>query len=220
MIDAVIFDLDGTLIDSFSGILETAHEVLVAAGLPAPNLRQTERLMRRGLLLETVFIELGVEPSRIDEIMGAYRARYRRGAVLQATPFPETVPCLESLSALGLPLAVATSKRHDLALLALDASGLRAYFRDVVGHNSVALGKPHPEMVLTLAERVGVAPDRCLVVGDSLADVAMGRAAGARTCAVRCDALELAEIEEASPDYIVDHLDAVALLVRAARSSS
>jgi pyrophosphatase PpaX len=215
VIEAVIFDLDGTLIDSFPGMIATAREVLIAAGQAAPPAEQFERLMRRGLLLDELFLAFGIEASRVAELMVAYRTRYATTAVLAVRPFAETVPCLTALSARGLPLAVATSKRHDMALLALGAAGLLPYFRDVVGQDSVARGKPHPEMVLTLAQRLGVRPERCLVVGDSPYDVLMGRAAGARTCAVRCAALAVEDLRAAGPDSIVASLDEVLALVEA-----
>ncbi|GIW08613.1 MAG: hydrolase [Dehalococcoidia bacterium] len=216
MIGAVIFDLDGTLIDSFPGMIATAREVLAAAGLPAPPAERFERLMRRGLLLDELFLEFGIASEHVSDLMQDYRTRYAANAVLAVRPFPETLPCLKALTALGLPLAVATSKRLDMAQRALAAAGLLPYFRDVLGHDSVSRGKPHPEMVTTLAARLQVPPEGCLMVGDSLYDILMGHAAGARTCAVRCDALPTEELLAVRPHFIIDRLDELPPLVRLA----
>ena len=104
----------------------------------------------------------------------------------------------------GLWLAVATSKTARIAREALEAAGLVDFFALVLGVDSVGQPKPAPNLVLVILAELGAAASRALVVGDTVHDVAMGRAAGARTCAVTYGAQSPVELAIAGPDFLVD----------------
>jgi HAD superfamily hydrolase (TIGR01509 family) len=205
-VEAVIFDLDGTLIDSFAGMIATARSVLADGGHPLPTAAELHLMLRRGLLLDEVFDHLGVVPDLIPGLMLAYRERYAANAVLQVAAYAEAVPCLRALAEAGLPLAVATSKRHDIAERALQAARLRSWFSAVIGHDSVVNPKPAPDMVTAIAERLKVTADRCVVVGDSPYDVRMGKAAGATTVGIRGDDPGSEALVASDPDFLIDRL--------------
>ncbi|GIW11805.1 MAG: phosphoglycolate phosphatase [Dehalococcoidia bacterium] len=205
MIAAVIFDLDGTLIDSFAGMIATARQVLAEAGYPVPSVEHLHRQLRRGLTLAEVFPSLGLDPPQSAVLLERYRERYLEETVLQVRPFPEAQPCLAALAAAGFPLAVATAKRQDAALKALVVTGLLPYFQAVVGQDGVSPSKPHPAIVEHLAARLGRPPAQCLVVGDSLADIQMGKAAGAWTCGVLAGE-PFDELRQLQPDWLIDRL--------------
>ncbi len=217
MIDAVIFDLDGTLVDSFDGMIGNVQAVLRDFGYLAPEAGAIRRMMRQGMLLEHMLAVAGTSESVIAALVREYRARYDSGIVQAIRPFPETVPCLVALRDAGLRLAVATSKRYDVAVKALAAAGLTDWFPVVIGHDSVANPKPGPDMVLEAARLHGVKATRCLVAGDSAYDIEMGRAAGARTCAVLGDEHVTGVVLNSNPDYTVKRLDELPSIVAALR---
>ncbi len=176
-IEAVLFDMDGTLVDSDAAVerawrawaaehgVEPAAVLAVAHGAPA---ERTVRLVRPDLT------EAGVA------------AAAARQLALQYDDLSDVVPtpnAAELLAALRLPWAVVTSADARLAKARLGAAGIAAPL--LVTVEDVRAGKPDPEGYLRAAELLGVAPERCLVVEDAAVGVAAGRAAGARVAALK-----------------------------------
>jgi HAD superfamily hydrolase (TIGR01509 family) len=180
-IEAVIFDLDGVIVDSEIWWDEARREFAARRGkqwteadraaVMGANSRQWSRTMRERLGLD--------EPDRQIEraIVGAVVERYRReGAPL----IPGAVEAVRRI-ALAWPTAVASSAHPEVIDAALETTGLRDAFRVVVSSDEVERGKPAPDVYLEAARRLAVEPDRCLVVEDSLNGVKAAKAAG-MTC--------------------------------------
>ena len=214
--DLLICDLDGTLVDTRDGIAATLRATLEEAGFPAPPPSEVYPLI--GLPLDTLFRRFLPEASAdglAARLVEAYRDRYRRTVTPHTRAFPGVAATLDACRKAGLQLAVATSKTVRIARETLEVAGLADAFALVLGVDSVARPKPAPDMVLRVLAELGAAPGRTLVVGDAGHDVAMGRSAGARTCAVTYGVQTRAELLAAEPDCLVDRFGDVLGIVRA-----
>lgn len=201
----MVFDFDGTLADTFAGIEHCVNVALCHFGMPVVTPQTLRPTI--GLSLEVVFrsvIEAEVPERRIAELVAMYRQRYPREAPGLTTLFPGVLALLETLTRQGLALAVATSKASSNILPILDALGLLGYFEVVCSDDLVRNGKPHPDMLYYIAERMNVSPEWMLVVGDTRFDIEMGGQAGAATCAVTWGNHSREQLTAVSPTYIVD----------------
>ncbi len=184
--DAVIFDLDGVLLDSerpglvllaerleAAGVAFEAAELQAVCGRPRDYLHGfvTERLTPLGLDADDFVLDYDV---RKNELIA-------RGAI---RPFPGALALLDGLRRAGRRLALATSTERPRAVVRLAGTGLLEAFDVTVTGDEVVRGKPHPDIFLLAAERVGAGRDRCWVVEDSQAGVDAARAAGMRVLAI------------------------------------
>jgi len=173
---AVLFDLDGTLVDSVADIAEALNELLAAEGRDPYPLAAVKRMVGEGVvrLMEKAFKEADGAPDRAERFMEIYTPRSTRLTV----PVEGAFAALDHFKGLGIPLAVCTNKPDDAAREVLDGLGLLPYFREVIGGTSGLPRKPDPAILIEAARRLGAEPANTLMVGDSLPDVAAARAAG------------------------------------------
>lgn len=172
---AVLFDLDGTLLDTRDMILESfkyAHTKVLGANPPPP---EEELLSLIGIPLKTQ-MEL-IAPSKSEELFLAYQEKNKQICESMLGGFAGTEAALERLLESGLRLAVITSKRHDPAVQGLVSKGLDGYFEFVIGADDVAEHKPKPGPLLVACERMGLAAEDCAYVGDSPYDMQAARSA-------------------------------------------
>lgn len=205
--DAVLFDMDGVLMDSehrwnevraafaaaHGRTWETDDQVAVMGG----NSRQWSVIMRDRLGLD------GMDPDRIcDEVVRDVVARFRAGAVEVIPGAPEAVRRI----AADRPVAIASSAHADVIAAAIDALGLHGVFGAIASSDEVEHGKPAPDVYLLAAARLGVEPSRCLVVEDSTNGVLAGKAAGATVVLVPNAAVPPAPGTDAIADLVLDRL--------------
>ncbi len=198
LVAAVLFDLDGTVIDSAPDLAGAANDMLRARGLPdAPydRLRAAVGSGARGLVGEAFGVIPGdatFEPLR-DEFLSRYESRMTRDTRI----FDAVDQLLRSLESRSLPWGIVTNKSIRLADPLSRALGLFERAAVVIGGDSTPHAKPHPEPLLEAARRMQVDPTRCFYVGDDLRDVQAGRAAGMKTVAAKWGYLGLGESVEA-----------------------
>jgi len=201
---AIVFDLDGTLIASHDLIASTVNSVLVSRGHPVVDAGAVHALT--GLPLEEIFRAVlpAAEHESALRCVDEYRRIFDRDVLPALEPIPGTRQMLATVVPLA-PLAVATGRLTSTARLMLARSGLDGYFGVVLGADAAIRPKPYPDLLLEVLFRLGrIAPASVLVVGDSAADVAMARAAGARVCAVTWGAQTREALLETGPDWCVD----------------
>lgn len=194
-----LFDVDGTLVYSASDICGAIQEVLVARGR-----RDVEEVFLRryiGRHLIDLFLDLGFERERIDQMIADYRQIYLERKHSSTSVIPG-VP--EMLAELGGRKSTATTKGSLTTRAVLEQFGLVRYFDHVQGTDGFP-AKPEPDVLFKSIEVFGVAPGECLLVGDAPADMEAGRRAGVRTCAVRYGYGDTAEMAKWEPDYWIDH---------------
>ena len=179
----IVFDLDGTLVDTAPDLVRALNQTLDLEGLPHLNLATARSLVGQGarVLIERAASLSGVSfsPTRIDELKRAYINYYRADIARESAPYPHVERALDTLAQLGAKLAVCTNKRTDLSVMLLETLGLAHRFSAIVGADSVPYQKPHPDHYRAAVARAGGVVRRSLMVGDSAADVASARGAGA-----------------------------------------
>jgi len=183
---AVLFDLDGTLIDSAPDLAGTANDMRVARGdapLAYAELRPMVGAGARGMIGRAFGVtpEDDVFESLRDEFLALYATRLLR----ETCVFAAVEPVLRVVEASGLPWGIVTNKAERFTVPVVAGLGLQRRAAVVIAGDTTPHAKPHPEPLLEAARRVGVAPAACVYVGDDLRDVQAGRAAGMRT-AVAC----------------------------------
>lgn len=178
---AVLFDLDGTLIDSIGLIMASMRYAFDKCEAPAPS--DAEWLSGVGTPLRTMFERYASDDESIDRFIAAYREHQFANHDLLVKCFDDVPDTIAALKARGHPLAVVTSKTDALARRGLEHVGLASYFDTIVGCDACARHKPHPEPVLTALTRLGYEPEEALFVGDSVHDIEAGNAAGVLTVA-------------------------------------
>jgi 2-phosphoglycolate phosphatase len=201
-----LFDIDGTLLDSAPDICGAVQEVIVANGSHAREFEYLRSFV--GLHLIDLFQDVfpAFDSERIDGLIKQYRTIYLGRCHRQTKLFPGVK---EALAALGGRKSTATTKGTPTTRAVLTQFGLIQYFDHVQGTDGIPY-KPAPDVILTAMAALGARPEECLMVGDSTADMAAGRAAGIKTCAVRYGYGNQQELARLVPDYWVDDLRALA----------
>lgn len=202
----LIFDLDGTLVDSFGDIHDAMVDALAAIGLETSD--PIRALCRRGVELER-FYELAtgrppVAGEELDRFVAAYRAGYRSRGVA----FPGVAATLSTLrrGLAGVPFAVATTKQTAMARRVVDAAGLGGFF-DVVRGSDGLPHKPDPAVLHDIARATGRPLDGAIIVGDTDRDVLLARAAGCVSVAVTYGGWSRAELAALGPDHLIDRFE-------------
>ena len=195
---AVLFDLDGTVIDSAPDLAGAANEMRRVRGLPDvpyERLRATVGSGARGLVGEA----FGVVPGDEDFIAlrDEFLARYALRLTNQTRVFAQVGTLLDALDAQAVPWGIVTNKAIRYAEPVTRALGLYDRAAVVIGGDSTPHSKPHPEPLLEAARRMRIEPARCLYVGDDVRDVQAGHAAGMLTVAVTWGYLGMGEPVEA-----------------------
>ncbi|HII40439.1 MAG TPA: HAD family hydrolase [Thermoplasmata archaeon] len=214
---AVLFDVDGTLLDTRDAWVAAFDAGLAAIG--APGMPGTEGARWIGTPIEAIYAErcgLSGDPLRtaVAEFQRSEAESVRRGV----RSFPGVPEMLASLR--PWRLGAITNKRHDTTLAALGAANLGDRFAIVLGGDSVARKKPAPDPVLQAARELGIPAESCAVVGDTEVDVHAGREAGAVTVGVTWGYGIRARLEDAGVGYLVETPAALPPLLRALTPST
>lgn len=215
---AVLFDLDGTLIDSAPDLAGAGNDMRAARGLavlPLAHYRPMVGSGARGMVDRA----LGVQPddpefaALRDEFLQRYEGRMTQETVV----FPEMVHLLTALRERSAPWAIVTNKATRFSVPLVAAIGLLQDAATLVCGDTTPHVKPHPAPLLEAARRIGFEPAHCVYVGDDRRDVQAGRAAGMSTVAVRWGYLGVDEPVEAwGADHIIDSpMDLLKLLALA-----
>jgi HAD superfamily hydrolase (TIGR01509 family) len=182
---AVIFDLDGTLVDSEPNYYEAGRLTLAEHGVPDFTWAEHESYV--GISThETVVLwreRYGLRAS-VDELLAATNRRYLELARARTRAYPEMRKFVELLAAEDVPMAVASGSSPEAIDAILAGTGLEAFLHTVVSADDVARGKPAPDVFLEAARRLGADPADCVVLEDAAPGAAAAAAAGMRCIAV------------------------------------
>lgn len=195
--DAVVFDWDGTLIDSTPTIARSIQAAAADLGLPVPDFERASHVIGLGLQDALALAVPELPPARAAEFSARYRVHYlAQDQSLQL--FGGARELLDALRASGKPLAIATGKTRIGLERALQTTGLGPWF-DAFRCADQTRSKPDPAMLLELADELGLDPRRMLMVGDTSHDLQMAAAAGASGVGMTHGAHPVAELQRWQP---------------------
>ncbi len=208
---AVLFDLDGTLIDSAPDIAAAADRALAECGLPARGLTRirgyigggADRLIHRCL---TDRLDGVADGALFDAALAAFFRHYAAGLTVSTQPYPGVPETLATLHARGYALGCVTNKPDRFTRPLLAALALAPYFEVVVAGDTLAVKKPDPAPLLHAAELLGAHAATTTMIGDSMADLKAARAAGMRVLCVSYGYSPNARLADHAPDALVDHM--------------
>ena len=205
MIRLIIFDFDGTLGDTRANIVLTMRNTLERLGYAVPDGETIAATI--GVPLEKGFEQMypGLSPADVALCASTYREIFEKNRkTLVPNLFPRVKETLAALKEAGYVLTIASSRSYGSLKEFLREMDIAPFISYVLGANSVAHAKPHPEPVLKTMEDMGFSADETLVVGDMPVDIQMGKGAGAHTCAVTYGNASRAELAAAGADLIID----------------
>jgi len=180
----IVFDLDGTLVDSRLDLAESTNEMLGTFGAPALPVDRVAMMVGEGArkLVEQALAAAELDAS-VEDALARFRGIYDRRLLIHTRPYDGIADTVDRLSELAT-LAVLTNKPEAPSRRLLDAFELSGYFRQVIGGDSEFARKPDPEGLRALMSECGATPADTWLVGDSMIDVQTARNAGTRMCAV------------------------------------
>jgi phosphoglycolate phosphatase len=221
---ALVFDLDGTLVDSRQDITTGINRLRADLGLEPLSLERVvgmvgegaKTLVRRALADWTDDLNPDhLSPKRLKEVLARYLGYYGEVCLDATAPYPGVREMLAELAPTW-PLAVLSNKGEDLSKRVLEGLGLARHFRDVLGGDSLPTRKPNPAGLLALADRFDLPVERLLLVGDSRVDADTARAAGCpfalvewgfpRTPGSDAGSAIIADLKAASPAELAERL--------------
>jgi phosphoglycolate phosphatase len=209
-IDAIAFDLDGTLINSVPDVRAAINRLLVSEGRSEISLEQTLSLVGQGarVMMEQAMM-LGGEapmPDALDRMVETYIGFYQCHPADLTTIYPGVVEVLESLAARGIPMAICSNKPFVMTKLVLKTLGLDQYFDAVTGGDNVPHRKPDGRHITHTLDLMGKRYARAVMVGDSEIDVAAGKDAGVPVIAVTYGYTHVA-VADLGADVLIDRFN-------------
>lgn len=206
----IIFDLDGTLVDSAPDLAATGNELLRRRGREEVSLDQVRAMVGKGamVLMERMMAATGTPATRdeLKAMLPEYLEHYGANIAANTAPFPGVREALQGLAERQALMAVCTNKFEELSHSLLQQIELSHHFNAVLGGDSLAVRKPDGGHVLGTIERVGGDPARAIMVGDSHNDIDAARDAGVKSIAVSFGYTEIPP-HDLGADRVIDHFD-------------
>ncbi|HEY7396130.1 MAG TPA: HAD-IA family hydrolase [Gemmatimonadaceae bacterium] len=200
----ILFDLDGTLIDSIELILSSARHAFAALERPWPS--DEEWMAGIGIPLFTMFGRYARDDDDRSALIAAYREFQLANHDRLVRCYDGVLDTVRELHGRGHQLGIVTSKSEYLALRGLAHVGLARYMDTIVGCDASTRHKPDPEPVRIALHRLGCAPEDAIFVGDSVHDVLAGNAAGVRTFAALWGAFRREDLEPGCPSEYLERI--------------
>ncbi len=208
----IVFDLDGTLIDTAPDLVDTLNVILARHDVPPVAFGEARTMIGAGVkpLLQRALASKGIRfpPEEIDRLFKEYLEIYAEHIADRSRPFPGLESALDVLAAQGCRLAVCTNKLEWLSVRLLDQLGLTPRFAAICGQDTFAMRKPDPDMLRLTIVRAGGDTGHAVMVGDSMTDVATARAAAIPVIAVDFGYTETPPAELGA-DRLISHFNAL-----------
>ncbi len=213
---AVLFDLDGTLIDSITLLLNSVRHAFT--DFPGPIPTDADWIAGIGTPLAKQMADYARTPEEIERLTGRYRSFQREHHDRYTSVYPGTLETVQRLHERGHPMGIVTSKSNGMMDRALQFTGLAPYMRTTIGCDSCDRHKPDPFPVQLALQELGYEPHEAVFVGDSPHDVNAGNAAGVVTIAALWGPFTREQLVPSAPTYFLDRIiDLLALIERTER---
>ena len=206
----VVFDLDGTLVDTAPDLLDSLNLSLLAGGLDAVDEAGFRRFVGHGgkVMIERAFAarQRLLAADEHDRLLGIFMEAYTKGIPGRSQPYPGVVEALDRLRGAGYAMAVCTNKYEANSVALIEALGLGGYFAAICGQDTFAFRKPDPRHLVETVARAGGDPNRSVMVGDSQTDIDTAKAAGIPVVAVDFGYTDR-HVREFDPSRVISHFD-------------
>ena len=205
--NGIIFDFDGTLVDSLGDIVDSMNHVLAEKGFPPHTREEYRSLVGKGIedLAEKSLPPDMRDRETVKSILVPYKKRYHEHCLIKTGPYPGIVYMLEKIKKHGIYIAVLSNKAEEFTRYMADRLFAGDLFDDVVGAREGVPAKPHPESSIGIAARAGIQPGQFLFVGDSGSDMKTARNACMTPLGVLWGYRDRPELEKEGAMYIVNH---------------
>jgi phosphoglycolate phosphatase len=208
----VVFDLDGTLVDTAPDLANALNDVLTRRGhapVPLGTIRSSVGLGARTMIDRS--LRRANAHDDVDAMLADFLRHYEANIAAESRPFPGAVASLEALRSEGARLALCTNKREDLTRKLLAALEIERHFHGIAGRDTFAVAKPEPGHLTQVIALAGGAPSRAIMVGDSAVDIETARRANVPVIQVSFG-YGSGPLHGLAPDAVIDHFDALAPL--------
>lgn len=203
--DAVLFDLDGTLLNTLDDLADSVNEMLEIGGYPKRSIDEVRKFLGNGMkkLVERS-LPHKVDDEEFQKCYNIFRERYKLNMKNKTAPYDGIVPLLIELHKKGIKIAVVSNKNNEAVVpLCDEIFGELTDFK--IGVSSKVLPKPDTSMIDECVSNLNVRKDRCIMVGDGETDVRTAKNSGVKSVAVLWGFRDLDELEVEKPDFIVKY---------------
>ncbi len=206
---AVIFDLDGTLLDTLDDLATAANRVLAAMDMPVHPVDAYRYFVGDGVrtLMERVLPESARCPEKVDEVVAAFQTEYAKNWDDRTMPYPGVAEMLDRLTAEGLKLSILSNKPDAFTQLCVQRLLPQWIFHPLLGQRPGVPKKPDPAAALEIARLLGVSPVHVLYVGDTATDMQTACTAGMDSVGVLWGFRTAAELQAAGATHVISHPD-------------
>ena len=206
-IDLMIFDFDGTLVNSGMDIAVSVDYTLEMLGLPPKGADTIIRFIGDGVQ-ELIQKSIGPDNGdRYQEAMGIFSSHYDEHMLDRTSLYPHVMEVFHHFQ--EKKKVIITNKRECFTLKMVDAFGINKYFDEIIGADSTPYRKPDPRLLYPVMERYGAAPDKTLVIGDGVNDILLARQAGVLSCALLNGLTQRDILLSLHPDFFCDDISEV-----------
>lgn len=214
----IVFDLDGTLVDTAPDLIETLNVVFAREGMPPVDYATARNLIGGGakaMLVRGIESEgRSVEPAKLQSMFDDFIAYYTAHVADRSRPFPGLIEALDALAERGCRFAVCTNKLEGLSRLLLEKLELTARFEAICGQDTFRIQKPDPEILRRTITAAGGSLRRAIMIGDSATDIHTARNAGIPVIAVDFGYSD-SPVADFKPDQVISHFSELPAAVAA-----
>jgi phosphoglycolate phosphatase len=203
-IKSVVFDLDGTLMQSSSTIYKTTIKTLEEFNIK-PAFTETDFNTKIGYHFKDIFDELNIDISDLEYFIDVYKSNYFN-YIDDSKFYPNVFETLEDLNKNKIKTSILTTKAQDQADKIVDHFDVRKYFGLIEGRRNGIKLKPAPDALLKICKLTSTAPENTIMIGDSDLDILCGKAAGAFTCAVTYGYGGKEMLYKQNPDFVINDI--------------
>ncbi len=204
---SIVFDLDGTLVESAPDLLGAVNHVMQHIGCPAIGLETIRPIVSNGakamMFTAASSGNRHLSDEELLDLSPLFLEYYSNNAAVNSYPYEGVIEILKAIKASGGKLGVCTNKQEALAHKVLEELHLSSYFDAIIGHDTLGVYKPHPDHLLGTIQRMNGNKERAIMIGDSAPDILAAKAAGIPVIAVSFGYTET-PVHELSPDAIID----------------
>ena len=203
----IVFDLDGTLVDTAPDLTNALNDVLTRRGLAPVSIEAIRDCIGHGarVMIERSLARAGAEGD-VDRMLAEFLLHYEANIARESRPYPGALEALDRLAAQGARLAICTNKRESLSRLLLQELEIEHYFSALAGRDTFPVAKPDPGHLTGAIALAGGSPSRSLMIGDSDIDLRAAHAAAIPMILVSFG-YGAAPVDGVAPGAVIDHFD-------------